>query len=111
MALGAIKRIIDHFAALKIYAIPKIDQLLAEICLHIVFEDVRQIFEQGLFVGCEKQIQCFPIDIQNPDFTHALTHELRMDIGENAEIDNATLANVIHQLLYAAEILNPKRDG
>src|SRR6476620_10961673 len=42
---------------------------------------------------------------------HAAGHELRMDVGEYAQIGNAAATNFVHQSFDAAEILDPQRNG
>lgn len=71
---------------------------------------MRQVLQKCLFVGREKQLERFTIDIENTDFAHALTHEFRMHISENAEVDDAALADIVHQLFDTAEIFNPERN-
>ncbi len=110
MSFGSVECIIDNFTALKQHAIPEINQLLAEIGFHIGFKNIRQVLQKCLFVRCKKQFERLPIDIQNTDFAHALADEFRMYIGENAEINNAALADIVHQLFDTAEVFHPKRD-
>src|SRR5690606_21996929 len=108
MPLAAVEGIIDHLAALEKNAVPQIDQLLAEMRLHLAAKYLRQALQQGWLVGRQKQLQRFVIDFQHPDFVHALAHEFRMHIGENAKVDNAAMAYVVHEFLDLAEILDPE---
>ena len=89
MQLVAVERVVHHLALLEQLAVPQVDQLLAEMLLHLVAEDVGEAAEQRRLVGRGEQLERVPVDVDHADLAHAARDEFRMHVGEDAEVADA----------------------
>ena len=74
---------------------------------HFVAEHVRERAQQGGLVGGSKQLECPAVHVQHADLAQAARDEFRVDVGEDPEVGDAAVADLVEQTLDARKILNP----
>jgi hypothetical protein len=111
MQHAAVERVVDDFSLLEKLALSEVDQLLAEMLLHIIAEDIAQLAQERGFVRRGKKRERMLVDVYDPNLAHAAGYELRMDVGEDAQIGNTAATDFVHQSFDAAEIFDPQRNG